>query len=114
VHRRAQNVGHHDDDYTTTLASACAAMGLRDPLVVRREESEARAKAAPPHKVVTGRPRAPVGELVYFDKELILLFFSPLILLLSPVGFFLKDLKDWQLQSFTYPYTLAFNSIVIF
>jgi hypothetical protein len=46
-------------------------MGFRDPLVVRREESEARTKAAPPPpKVVTGRPRAPVGELVaYFDKS---------------------------------------------
>ena len=46
-------------------------MGFRDPLLVRREESEARAKAArPAPKVVTGKPRAPVGELVaYFDKS---------------------------------------------
>ena len=55
----------------TTPASASATMGFRDPLVVRREESQARAKAAPaPPKVVTGKPRAPVGELVaYFDKS---------------------------------------------
>jgi hypothetical protein len=51
----------------TTPASASASMGFRDPLVVHREESEARAKAAPPPpKVVTGRPHAPVGELVAF------------------------------------------------
>ena len=55
----------------TTPASASATVGFRDPLVVRREESEARAKAVPPPpKVVTGKPRAPVGELVaYFDKS---------------------------------------------
>jgi len=55
----------------TTPASASATMGFRDPLVMRREENEARAKAVPPPpKVVTGRPRAPVGELVaYFDKS---------------------------------------------
>jgi hypothetical protein len=54
-----------------TPASASATMGFRDPLVMRREENEARAKAAPPPpKVVTGKPRAPVGELVaYFDKS---------------------------------------------
>jgi hypothetical protein len=46
----------------TTPISASATIGFRDPLV-RREESEARAKAAPPPpKVVTGRPRAPVGD----------------------------------------------------
>jgi hypothetical protein len=55
----------------TTPASASATMGFKDPLVVRREEIEARAKTArPPPKVVTGKPRAPVGELVaYFDKS---------------------------------------------
>ena len=55
----------------TTPASASATMGFRDPLLVRREENEARAKTArPPPKVVTGKPRAPVGELVaYFDKS---------------------------------------------
>jgi hypothetical protein len=38
-------------------------MGFQDPLVVRREENEARAEAVPPPpKVVTERPRAPVGE----------------------------------------------------
>jgi len=78
-------------------------MGLRDPLVVRREESEARAKAAPPHKVVTGRPRAPVGELVYFDKELILLFFSPLILLLSPVGFLFEGFEGLAITELYLP-----------
>ena len=84
-------------------------MGLRDPLVVRREESEARAKAAPPHKVVTGRPRAPVGELVYFDKELILLFFSPLILLLSPVGFLFEGFEGLAITELYYPYTPRFQ-----
>ena len=51
--------------------SATSAGGFRDPLAMRREESQARAKAVPPPpKVVTGRPRAPVGELVaYFDKN---------------------------------------------
>ena len=55
----------------TTPASASATMGFRDPLLMRREEIEARAKAVPPPpKVVTGKPRAPVGELVaYFDKS---------------------------------------------
>ena len=55
----------------TTPASASPTTGFRDPLIVRREENEARAKAArPPPKVVTGKPRAPVGELVaYFDKS---------------------------------------------
>jgi hypothetical protein len=55
----------------STPASASATTGFRDPLLVRREENEARAKAVPPPpKVVTGRPRAPVGELVaYFDKS---------------------------------------------
>jgi hypothetical protein len=58
----------------STPASASAASSssrFRDPLVVRREESEARAKTAkPPPKVVAGKPRAPVGELVaYFDKS---------------------------------------------
>ncbi|KAF8495493.1 hypothetical protein F5888DRAFT_1804872 [Russula emetica] len=43
---------------TTIPASASATLGFRDPLVVRREENEARAKAAP-LKVVTGKTRAP-------------------------------------------------------
>ncbi|KAI0265361.1 hypothetical protein BC834DRAFT_879065 [Gloeopeniophorella convolvens] len=44
---------------------------FRDPLVVRREALEARVKSAPvPPKVVAGKPRAPVGELVaFFDKS---------------------------------------------
>jgi hypothetical protein len=52
-------------------APASSSSRFRDPLVVRREESEARAKSArPPPKVVSGKPRAPVGELVaYFDKS---------------------------------------------
>jgi hypothetical protein len=56
---------------TTPASASPNSIGFRDPLVVRREESEARAKAArPPPKVVTGKPRAPVGELVaYFDKS---------------------------------------------
>ena len=51
--------------------AGAGAAGFRDPLVVRREETEARAKTAqPPPKVFAGRPRAPVGELVaYFDKS---------------------------------------------
>ena len=70
----------------TTSASAAAAMsmddeprtpwsstssGFRDPLLVRREEHEARAKAVPPPpKVVSGRPRAPVNQMVaFFDKS---------------------------------------------
>ena len=56
----------------STPASAASSSGrFRDPLVVRREEHEARAKAVPPPpKVVSGKPRAPVGELVaYFDKS---------------------------------------------
>ena len=56
----------------STPASAASSSGrFRDPLVVRREEHEARAKAVPPApKVVSGKPRAPVGELVaYFDKS---------------------------------------------
>ena len=50
--------------------SSSTSAGFRDPLVVRREESEARAKATPrPPKVVAGKPRAPIGELVaYFDR----------------------------------------------
>ena len=36
----------------------------------RRNESEARAKTALPPKVVTGKPRAPVGDSVaYFDES---------------------------------------------
>jgi hypothetical protein len=51
--------------------SSSTSGGFRDPLVVRREEDEARARAAPrPPRVVSGKPRAPVGELVaYFDKS---------------------------------------------
>jgi len=54
-----------------SLSSAASAGGFRDPLVMRREENEARAKAAPaPPKVYAGKPRAPVGQLVaYFDKS---------------------------------------------
>jgi len=54
-----------------SLSSAASASGFRDPILVRREESEARAKAAPaPPKVFAGKPRAPVGQLVaYFDKS---------------------------------------------
>jgi hypothetical protein len=54
-----------------SLSSAGSAGGFRDPLVVRREENEARVKAAPPPpKVFAGKPRAPVGQLVaYFDKS---------------------------------------------
>ncbi len=56
---------------TSSISSTTSAGGFRDPLVVRREESEARAKSAPlPPRVVSGKPRAPVGELVaYFDKS---------------------------------------------
>ncbi len=56
---------------TTTTPTTPVSAGFRDPLVVRREESEARTKAAPaPPRVVAGKPRAPVGELVaYFDKS---------------------------------------------
>ncbi|KAI0251515.1 hypothetical protein BJV78DRAFT_1210251 [Lactifluus subvellereus] len=51
--------------------SSSTSAGFRDPLVVRREEVEARAKVAPrPPRVVAGKPRAPVGELVaYFDRS---------------------------------------------
>ena len=58
-----------EDEPRTPWSSTSA--GFRDPLVVRREELEARAKAVPPPpKVVSGKPRAPVGELVaYFDKS---------------------------------------------
>lgn len=58
-----------EDEPRTPWSSTSS--GFRDPLVMRREELEARAKAVPPPpKVVTGRPRAPVGELVaYFDKS---------------------------------------------
>ena len=54
-----------------SASAASSSSRFRDPLVVRREESEARAKAArPPPKVVAGKPRAPVGEMVaYFDKS---------------------------------------------
>lgn len=54
-----------------SLSSAASAGGFRDPLLVRREENEARAKAVPaPPKVFAGKPRAPVGQLVaYFDKS---------------------------------------------
>jgi hypothetical protein len=54
-----------------TSWSSSTSGGFRDPLVVRREESVVRAKAAPrPPRVVSGKPRAPVGELVaYFDKN---------------------------------------------
>jgi hypothetical protein len=56
---------------STPASAASSSSRFRDPLVVRREESEARAKAArPPPKVVAGKPRAPVGEMVaYFDKS---------------------------------------------
>jgi hypothetical protein len=58
------------DPSRRTSWSSSTSGGFRDPLVVRREENEARAKATPrPPKVVAGKPRAPVGELVaYFDK----------------------------------------------
>ena len=56
---------------TMTKPSTPSSAGFRDPLVVRREETVARARAVPPPpRVVTGKPRAPVGELVaYFDKS---------------------------------------------
>ena len=56
---------------SVSLSSAASSSGFRDPLMMRREESEARAKAAPaPPKVFAGKPRAPIGELVrYFDKS---------------------------------------------
>ena len=42
-----------------------------DPLVVRRQTKEALASSAtPPPKVMPGKPRAPVGQLVkYFDQD---------------------------------------------
>ena len=54
-----------------TSVGSGSGSGFRDPLVMRREEKEARAKATPaPPKVFAGKPRAPVGELVaYFDKS---------------------------------------------
>ena len=56
---------------TTPASAPSSTVGFRDPLLMRREEHEARSKAVPPPpKVVTGKPRAPVGELVaYFDKS---------------------------------------------
>ncbi|KAF8265667.1 hypothetical protein EI94DRAFT_1685323 [Lactarius quietus] len=58
-----------EDEPRTPWSSTSS--GFRDPLVVRREELEARAKAVPaPPKVISGRPRAPVGEMVaFFDKS---------------------------------------------
>jgi hypothetical protein len=58
------------DPLRRTSWSSSTSGRFRDPLVVRREVNEARAKATPrPPKVVAGKPRAPVGELVaYFDK----------------------------------------------
>jgi hypothetical protein len=58
-----------EDEPRTPWSSTSS--GFRDPLLMRREEHEARAKAVPaPPKVVSGKPRAPVGELVaYFDKS---------------------------------------------
>ncbi|KAI0293637.1 hypothetical protein B0F90DRAFT_1762074 [Multifurca ochricompacta] len=55
----------------TSLPTSAVSAGFRDPLVVRREENEARAKAVPPPpRVISGKPRAPVGELVaFFDKS---------------------------------------------
>jgi hypothetical protein len=51
-------------------------MGFRDPLVVRREDNDARAKAAPPTpEGVTGEPHTPVGDLVAYPDNL--LFISP-------------------------------------
>ena len=79
LHSRAQST-----DRAMTVSTAAVAMedeprtpwsstssGFRDPLLMRREEHEARAKAVPPPpKVVSGKPRAPVGELVaFFDKS---------------------------------------------
>ena len=58
-----------EDESRTPWSSTSS--GFRDPLVMRREEHEARVKTAPaPPKVVSGKPRAPVGELVaFFDKS---------------------------------------------
>jgi hypothetical protein len=57
----------HDDNYTYNSCVCVCNHGI--PLVMLREESDARAKAVrPPPKVVSGKPRAPVGELVaYFE-----------------------------------------------
>ncbi|KAH9029601.1 hypothetical protein EDB85DRAFT_1965939 [Lactarius pseudohatsudake] len=73
LHSRAQStdraVTMMEDEPRTPWSSTSS--GFRDPLVMRREEHEARAKAVPPPpKVVSGKPRAPVGELVaFFDKS---------------------------------------------
>lgn len=58
-----------EDEPRTPWSSTSS--GFRDPLVVRREELEARARSVPPPpKVVAGKPRAPVGQLVaFFDKS---------------------------------------------
>ncbi|KAH9060243.1 hypothetical protein EDB87DRAFT_1790250, partial [Lactarius vividus] len=76
LHSRAQSTDRAvtapapAEDEPRTPWSSTSSGGFRDPLVVRREEHEARAKAVPPPpKVVSGKPRAPVGELVaFFDK----------------------------------------------
>ncbi|KAI0283609.1 hypothetical protein BGY98DRAFT_950693 [Russula aff. rugulosa BPL654] len=73
-HTAVDKTSIHDDNNTDKPASASETMGFRDPLIplfACREENEVRAKTAPPPpKVVTGKRRTPVGELVaYFDKS---------------------------------------------
>jgi len=64
-------------------------MGFRDPLVVRREETEARAKAAPP----------PPGSLVHRLASWWIISISADVLFVLPV--FLEGFEGWQ--SITYP-----------
>lgn len=55
----------------SSSASSVSSNRFVDPLVIRKQTKEALASAAPPPpKVMTGRPKVPVGQLVaFFDQE---------------------------------------------
>ncbi|KAI9507111.1 hypothetical protein F5148DRAFT_1015458 [Russula earlei] len=71
LHGRALSTDRAARDAARRPPRSATTAGFRDPLVVRREQTEARVKAAPlAPKVFAGKPRAPVGEMVaYFDRS---------------------------------------------
>ena len=59
------------NEAASSSTSSVSSTKFIDPLVIRKQTKDALASAAPPApKVMTGRPRAPVGQLVaFFDQE---------------------------------------------
>lgn len=80
----------------TAPASASTAIGFRDPLVARREESEAHAKAAPPL-------RSSLGSLVHQLLAHFLAFFG----LYCNLIVFFSFLKDYRARALRTPTALS-------